>query len=566
MRIASIEVSNFQRISAVSIHAQAPVIVIAGHNEAGKSSLLEAIRIAVTGDSTRIKLKKDWSEMLRDGAKGGSIAIDAGEAGSADINLKTWKRECNIDAQNENVLKILLDPAQFSAMSPAERRGFLFHISGATFSGKAVGEKMIARHAPPAMVEEILPMLRSGFPAAHETAKDKAKESRGAWKGVTGEVYGSAKATGWEAEKPECDEDTHNKLAVKVKNTSTEIESLSAEIATYKARQRAYDQLDGIGSLQAVVGKEKDYHTMMSEIVDQIRALEENAPEKAVDGTASLACPHCAGLCSLVSGTLLEYHEPSKKSRDKWAAHNAKLNQLKSDVRELDGKLTEVNQARNRIEALTKATVGFGSPPDYSHQEARLVELRDQRAMLTEQRDHEAELIRRASRADDDTTKADRYHEEVTQWEAVAEMLSPAGIPGEILVGAIKPFNKQLIAVSESTTWPEVTLDNDMEIRVGGRLYALASESAKWRADAALAYAVASITGVKFFALDRVDVLDVQNRATCMMWIHNLLAAGSIDGAILIGTFKEVPRLPESTFHTFWLEEGEIYADEEAVA
>lgn len=544
------------------------MIVIAGHNEAGKSSLLEAVRIAMTGDSTRIKLKKDWNEMVRDGAKGGSIAIDAGEAGSATINLKTWKRECNIDAQNENVLKILLDPAQFAAMSPAERRGFLFHISGATFSGKAVGEKMIARHAPAAMVEEILPMLRSGFPAAHDTAKDKAKEAKGAWKGVTGEVYGSAKAVAWAAEKPECDEATHNKLAVKVKNVSTEIEALSAEIGTYKARQKAFDKLEGLGSLQAIVGKEEDFNTLMSEIVDQIRTLEENAPEKAVDGSAALACPHCGGLCSTVSGTLLGYQEPSKQSKNKWTAHTAKLNQLQSDVRELDGKLAEVYQARDRIDAIKKATVGFGAPKDSSELEARLEELRDERTELTQQRDHEAELVRRAARADDDTEKAAKYHEEVAQWESLAQMLAPTGIPGEILVGAIKPFNKQLMAVSEVTTWSEVTLDNDMEIRVGGRLYALASESAKWRADAALAYAVASITGVKFFALDRVDVLDVQHRATCMMWIHNLVTGGAIDGALLIGTFKEAPRLPTATFDTFWLEEGEIYSarQEEAYA
>lgn len=562
MRIENIEISNFQRISAVNIEAQAPVIVIAGRNEAGKTSLLEAIRIGITGDATRIKLKKDWSEMVRDGAKSGSIAIDAGEAGSATINLKNWKRECNIAAANESSYKVLLDPAQFAAMSSAERRAFLFDISDAKFSGKAVGEKMIARKASPGMVELVLPMLRSGFPAAHDLARDKAKEARGAWKGVTGETYGSAKAEGWEAPKPEFDATLHDKLNIEAANLTTEIESLNSQIGTYKARQKAFDQVDQIEPLQKVVDKEEDYNTLMSEIVGQLRDLDDNAPEKVTDGGIPIVCPHCGGACAMVSGTLIEFQEPTKSARTKWAAHQAKVTQLQADVRELDGKLAGVKQAKQTISAIKAATQGFEEPEDVTGLDTRLAELRNERQNITDDRDEQADNIRLANRADADTAKALAFHEESNSWEAVAEMLAPAGIPGEILLGAIKPFNKALLEVAEATTWADVTLDNEMEIRVGGRLYALASESAKWRADAALAYAIAVITGIKYFALDRIDVLDVQHRATCMMWINSMVKSGTLDGALLVGTFKEPPRLPADVFDTVWLEEGEIYFDQ----
>jgi hypothetical protein len=91
------------------------------------------------------------------------------------------------------------------------------------------------------------------------------------------------------------------------------------------------------------------------------------------------------------------------------------------------------------------------------------------------------------------------------------------------------------------------------------------SESARWRADASLADAIAQLSGLKMFALDRIDVLDIGNRMACLQWLHGMAIKGEIDSVLLFGTFKERPQTPE-TFNTFWIEGGMFSEQEREVA
>ena len=46
-----------------------PNILLAGHNGAGKSSALEAVRHAIGGDPCRVALKKDFGALMTHGAR-----------------------------------------------------------------------------------------------------------------------------------------------------------------------------------------------------------------------------------------------------------------------------------------------------------------------------------------------------------------------------------------------------------------------------------------------------------------------------------------------------------------
>ena len=54
-----------------------------------------------------------------------------------------------------------------------------------------MARRLEAKGADLAKLEKVKPLLRGGFPAAEAQAKEYAAESRGAWKAITGESYGS---------------------------------------------------------------------------------------------------------------------------------------------------------------------------------------------------------------------------------------------------------------------------------------------------------------------------------------------------------------------------------------
>lgn len=566
MRIHSIGVQNFQRISALQIQPQAPVLMVAGHNEAGKSSLLEAVKIALTNESTRVRLKKDWGEMLRDGAKSGTIAVDLGNDGGASIDLKKWKRESNI--LDNTLLPILLDPSRFAAMDTAARRNLLFDLMSVEFGGKAVGEKMVERGASIDNVSDVLPMLRSGFPAAMEAAKDKAKEARGAWKATTGETYGSAKAEGWQASIPESNPRRHAELQNTLENLNFDIKALATEIGEAQSTAKAFQALDQIETLQAVADQESELQAHAKSLTERLHTLQSEAPPKPGEACSSHPCPHCGGLTAFVSGKLVEHQENGSTAADtaRWEQYRKSVADLNDKISRAEKDLDDARRADARIHEILRQVEGLNDPADIEQMEGRLATLEGERDATQSQLNTEAERIRQAIESEESTEKAAGYHQQVKDWEAIAEMLSPAGIPSEMLQSALAPFNRTLTEVSESTGWDLVQIDPEMEVRVGGRLYGLGSESARWRADAALAYAIASVSELKFFALDRVDVLDLGNRNTCMQWLHSLATDGKLDFCIVLGTFKTAPQLPTDTFHTIWLEAGTVATAQEKAA
>lgn len=114
-------------------------------------------------------------------------------------------------------------------------------------------------------------------------------------------------------------------------------------------------------------------------------------------------------------------------------------------------------------------------------------------------------------------TALGQHHADVQAWEALADDLAPDGIPRGN--GQWTRCARSTIGYAPRRPLPagqRVAIDADMQITIGGRAYALGSESVCWRADAAIADAVAVLSGVKVLVIDRMDVLDLPNRATFM--------------------------------------------------
>ena len=68
MKITHITAQNYLGARAVELPVTTPIVLLAGKNGAGKSSLQEAIRHALGGEAARVALKKDFKALMSDGA------------------------------------------------------------------------------------------------------------------------------------------------------------------------------------------------------------------------------------------------------------------------------------------------------------------------------------------------------------------------------------------------------------------------------------------------------------------------------------------------------------------
>lgn len=76
MKITAIHASNFLGARAVDLQLTKRVNLIAGSNGAGKSSLRDAIALALTADLGRVSLKKDAPALVTDGADAAHVQVD----------------------------------------------------------------------------------------------------------------------------------------------------------------------------------------------------------------------------------------------------------------------------------------------------------------------------------------------------------------------------------------------------------------------------------------------------------------------------------------------------------
>ena len=193
MKISHIHIENFLGARAVDIDLAAPVVLIAGPNAAGKSSVRDAVALALTADLGRLGLKKDAPQLITEGAEGASVVLQT-SAGEIAVAISASGRIADSlkGVELPPALPYVLDGQRFARMTPEDRRGFLFGLMGlsASAGGDEVRKRLAARGCNMERAEKVLPMLRAGFDAAAKEATTKAREAKAAWREITGETYG----------------------------------------------------------------------------------------------------------------------------------------------------------------------------------------------------------------------------------------------------------------------------------------------------------------------------------------------------------------------------------------
>lgn len=566
MRITAIQTSNFLGARAVDVKLTKPVTLFAGKNGAGKSSLQEAVRMALVGESVRVGLKKDYAALITDGQESGfaEVEVDGMRLAEYSVILPSGKGNHSDDP----ALPYVLDAQRFARLDPNDRRAFLFGLMGLKTDGPAVKQRLLGKGLDANKVDHIAPHLRAGFDAGQKEAQGKGRECKAQWKTTTGgEAYGAVKAASWQAKKPEADagalQDAHTDLAA----IEREIEQETARLgelqgnAKHAAEQRA--KLNGLREQAGQFARAQDkLNRDEAELKEWEAKVEETrANIKGKKPGIECECPEC--------GVSLVFHENTlsmwtqEVDSDKSTEAAAKLpeyekalklcqNMVANDRRDLEA----ADVAARALQEIEDA--GLIEAPDedeVAHSKARVDGLKHDRANQQAAIRLLEDAIQQALVADERTQHAAALHQDVQQWEAIADALAPDGIHGEMLAEALGPINERLRSSSVLAEWEQVAIHADMRIAYGDRDYALLSESEKWRADAMIAEAIAHLSGVRILVLDRFDVLDIKGREDLLYWLDGE-AGGDLETVLLFGTLKALPaQLPE-TIEAVWIENG----------
>ncbi|WP_412479878.1 AAA family ATPase [Azonexus sp. IMCC34839] len=597
MKITNITASNFLGASAVNVHLSKPVALIAGKNGAGKSSLQEAIRMALTGETVRVGLKKDYGSLVTDGQESGFVEVETADT-SYSVVLPSGK---GIHSDNAT-LSFVLDAQRFAHMDDKERRTFLFGLIGIKLDGQSVKDRLVAKGCNADKVERIMPILRAGFDAAQKEAASKARDAKASWKTSTGgETWGKEKAAAWQPAPLEFDASTADDLLKKtrliISADDEDIGRLQQEIGAARAetarRQQAESRRAELHAKAEKIGRIQD---KLSGDTAELAAWEEKVAitrEKAGAVPANPKAPGeflLRGLATVTAEFLAlsnDYPDVDWPSEllNRAATHHAEYVKLHGDPvgndagpdPEAVAKLPEYEAARDLmlrsvandkrdLEDAKAAKAEYdkliaeqGKPlPDIEVMQAKLREITARRdAARADERKYSDMASKAAGRAAL-VEQVAKLHQDVTEWTAISDALAPDGIPSEILADELGPINERLRLSAANAQWEPAQINADMSITYGLRDYAMISESEKWRADAMIAEAVSFMSGIKLLVLDRFDVLDLTGREDLLYWLDGIASDGDIDTALVFGTLKALPSLGQFTHTTeaFWIENG----------
>ncbi len=233
MRLEHIQIENFLGARRVDVQLQKRVNIFAGANAAGKSSIQEAVRMALTREPVRVELKKEYGALLSEGAEGGFAEVTF-DTGHAVVTLPNGKFN---DYPMPAALPYVIDAQRFAHLPVNERRAFLFGLMGLKTDGEAVRKRLLDRGLDALKIDRVQSMLRAGFEPACKEAKAKATEAKGAWRAVTGETYGSEKVKTWHAPKPAFDAAAQAKAATELKHADVALESWQQTIGKLGAEE-----------------------------------------------------------------------------------------------------------------------------------------------------------------------------------------------------------------------------------------------------------------------------------------------------------------------------------------
>ena len=588
MKLQRVYITGLLGIVHADLDLHAPVHLICGRNFQGKSSIADAVRLALCADLGRVSMKNEAAFLINDKGESGGVEVTDADGDSYKVTItKSGTIKDSMKGKHRDTrLLYALDGQRFARLAEKDRRQFLASVLGLDMDHKAVLQNLHARGLEPDRLKKIAPLLLSGFDAAAQDAKERASQARGAWKQTTGEVYGSEKAKTW--------------AAAPVAFNADELAAMQQALATVEASIETVQQNHGrLQALAEAAAAERQEVARLKPIADELvrrRAKHEHdAAElktwqaKVADAEVAAGTEPRQGLVHdlaratshLLAAWPVDHDDKTAAADAALKAYAAQYGALPTGDGQGDTELRErlpawretlrmltraaenaeryANEAQAAADRLASIAANPAPAVDADQLREATEELQALKALRTTRAQAVQTMLAAQTAAGSvqlKTETAAKHHDDVVAWEEIAAALGPAGVQAEMLAAAMAPLNERLHQSTVDLEWPQVVVHSDMRITYGQRPYGLLSVSEAWRADAMLAEAIAYLSGLHLLLLDRMDELDGTGREQLMRWLNVLAETGEVHTALVMATMKSLPSgLPE-TMATHWVENG----------
>jgi hypothetical protein len=588
MKIARILIDNVLGVRHADLRPQCPILFLSGDNGVGKSSLAECIRLALDREaSTRVEHKKEYAQLVHETAKAGSVRVWT-DVGQGWIEFPSGKAsdDLMLDSIQSSALPYVLDHEMFLEASYDQRRVLLYELMAIDIGTEALVKRLRDRGCAADKVAIIAPYLKAGFESSQRNAANRATEAKGSFKTTTGgETWGKVKGESWQAPLPAMDLEEIGKqqLALSAEISETESKRSEAEQKLGIARHEK-QKLDERAALipmlrekAATLAQHADLVNLtqknLTDAENQLAAARTAAGTRPPDPPKHYVCTSCSSIL-MDSGDgkhLVPYQETIQSSYDAEAA--ARIPALEQAVETYSKVLARhkanvdaAEEAALRLKDLEAAEQQVTEASELESIETLQKTVMSLNVTLTGARESQRELSRisdAAVSAAAKTKKAREHHVDVLSWQAIADALSPDGIPGELLAAALNPMNDRLRQSSADTEWKQVRIGPDMSITADGRPIKLLSKSEQWRCGVVIAEAIAHLSKLKFLLIDDMDILEPKQsggRSQLLQWVDMLAAQDELDSCILIATLTSMPLIESPRFQSAWVDRGEITA------
>jgi len=504
----TLTIENFRAIQATTIELDS-ITLLAGPNGAGKTSILQALSAALTGELMPVRNefwtrlhKKNSDSLIHSGASGASIMLDA-PLGNTRVDYPAGTRisegkpsECSRMAAGVDSFIELKYPERVQAINDLLRSEPKYDDLAAALAPLKISDKGLG----------ILwgTITAQGWDAAHDGAKRKGAELKGAWKQITHHTgqYGSQLAEGWlpAAWTEDLRTATLEQLAAELTDRRSWLESAigsasvgDAEIARLKQvsdllpkMREQYAELE-----KAQVGNRKN-ETDISTGLKRLRAEVETTTQ----------CPHC-GEFVVIKGDRIDKpcHNPQEPNdlQDRIKHTERALTDIQQVIQarqtELTTRATQITQAEQAAKQLAELTTRTpdAEPGTHGTVEQLRAEVKHAEDRLAAWKSYR---------------EAAKTHQMIQANQQVVDILAPDGLRVTRLQEALTVLNSRIAAIIGAAGWDAVTIEADTQVMYAGRPYMLASDAQKFRARTAIQAAWAMIDGSLTVLIDVTADLD----------------------------------------------------------
>lgn len=534
-------IKNYRAVKSAVIELSEKLTFIGGENGAGKTSLIDAIKCALTGIPNPFSdiPKKQSSRLVHSGAPCGMI------------NFSSGKNEINIEypEQKETIKGIVPNVSEFASgiknlieLKPSERIEYICNVMKAypTDIDLIAALKKTNIFPKASTIGTLKPFQNlwenitiNGWDNAYNTVKTKGAELKGVWKHITGnETYGSKIAEMWypdgwthdlENKNIEILRKEYDNAKQKYSNVETKVNIDNME------KERLTTLVEQYDTYNAKREKMREKHKALE--ADRIELI--NTDRSEIRG---LLCPKCQSKLTMTNGELKLIPEDSKLSdnKDKIKAIKKEQDELLMEFGEIRQVLNAIDEAKNTLSNISEDT------------NANIEKITEE--YITAEKRLNCVLK---------YTEASKCNKQIINNKKIQEILSPLGLRAEILEKKISVLNNSAKLMSKYSDWGIVDVATDGNITYNGVPYGrLIAKSERYRVNIILQYMIVMAEKTPVVVIDDADELTGKTRNGLIKMIIKTGIKTIV--ACALKSREDLPDFTKFGGKSYWIENGII--------